>query len=310
MRRTLVLLATALVTGCAGPGGGAGTLPQGPLPSPAPSVGGSPAPQPRGTGTVTVQLTPGTLTGASFSFAGYDSAGRTIYGPLARDRSDSIVIPDVPVNAATLGIAVLTGNTTIGVGQAPLTLATTVTQTIRDPEVQPLTTLVGLDLQPQALKIAFGTAGQLTATGRFNNGRSVLMSAAVNWLSLDQFIVPVTPTGEAEGAGEGGVTVIASAGVVNATARVQVTGVRLEAINIVPPTVRLSSLANTTLTATGSFSDGTTQDLTTLVQWTSKRPEVASVSPSGLVVGLSEGETTIEAVGGPVTAVARAVVGR
>lgn len=291
MRVAVWVLVAAVFTGCAGPGGGAGTLPQGQLPSPSPSVAPSPVPQPRGTGTVTVQFT--NTTQQRFTFVGYDALGRTIYGPLTLERREPIVLPDVPLNARTLGIAVEGG-----AGQAALTLTATPSQTIRDPEVLPFSALVGLEVQPASTRVAKETGLQLTATGRFNTGQTVLMSAAVQWLSLDPFVVPVNSTGEIGGVGDGAVTVVASAGVVNGTSRVTATSARLDSLNIVPARVTLASLANTTVAVRGNFSDGTTQDMTTLVTWTSSRPEVATVSASGLVVALSGGETVLTAAGG------------
>ncbi len=262
---------------------------------------------------MTVQLSGDAIAGVArpqqrFTFVGYDALGRTIYGPLTLERRDPIVLPDVPLNARTLGIAVLGGDTTFGAGQAALTLTATPSQTVREPEVLPFSSLVGIDVQPASTRVAKQTALQLTATGRFNTGQTVLMSAAVQWLSLDQFIVPVSSTGEIGGIGDGAVTVIASAGVVNGTSRVTATSARLDFLNVMPANLRLASLANTTVAAQGNFSDGTAQDLTTLVTWSSSRPEVATVSPSGLVVALSGGETVLTAVGGPLNATCNVTV--
>ena len=49
------------------------------------------------------------------------------------------------------------------------------------------------------------------------------------------------------------------------------------------------------LTATGTFSDASTQDLTATVTWASSDPAVATISSSGLASGVGEGTVTITA---------------
>ncbi len=59
-----------------------------------------------------------------------------------------------------------------------------------------------------------------------------------------------------------------------------------------------SSIAKGTtvqLTATGVFSDGTTQDFTLSASWTSTPAGFATVDPDGLVTGTSVGSATITA---------------
>jgi uncharacterized protein YjdB len=52
------------------------------------------------------------------------------------------------------------------------------------------------------------------------------------------------------------------------------------------------------LTATGVFSDGSTQDLKSTVSWTSSAVAIATVEPSGLVKGQAVGTATITATQG------------
>jgi hypothetical protein len=56
-------------------------------------------------------------------------------------------------------------------------------------------------------------------------------------------------------------------------------------------------------TATGTYSDGTTQNITGQVAWTSSNPAVATISTSDLAVSMSGGATTISALLGGVTGV-------
>jgi hypothetical protein len=75
----------------------------------------------------------------------------------------------------------------------------------------------------------------------------------------------------------------------------------LTALAVTPaaPTVQVN--ASQQFTATGTYSDGSTADLTALVTWASSSPAVASVSASGVAAALSAGSTTISATSGTVS---------
>ena len=54
-------------------------------------------------------------------------------------------------------------------------------------------------------------------------------------------------------------------------------------------------------TAHGVFSDGTSQNLTGIVGWSSTGPTVATISPVGIAKGLADGNTTIQASANSIT---------
>lgn len=71
------------------------------------------------------------------------------------------------------------------------------------------------------------------------------------------------------------------------------TAARLQALTVSPASPRIPVGLQQALTATGVYTDGSTADLTSLVQWSSTSPGVATVS-GGIVTALSVGSTTIE----------------
>lgn len=77
--------------------------------------------------------------------------------------------------------------------------------------------------------------------------------------------------------------------------------VTLQSIVVTPdkPTVTVGKTKQ--LTATGSYSNGSTLDLTTQVTWQSSDPAKATVSTTGLVSGLSYGSTTVTATLGSIS---------
>lgn len=68
----------------------------------------------------------------------------------------------------------------------------------------------------------------------------------------------------------------------------------LLAINILPANLTLPAGSSAKLSAIGKISDGTSQDLTTAVQWSSEDSGIVSVS-GGVITAISGGQTTIRA---------------
>src|SRR5262249_52866780 len=67
----------------------------------------------------------------------------------------------------------------------------------------------------------------------------------------------------------------------------------LQSIGVTPANPSLAVGSNTQLTATGTYSDHSTQDLTSAAGWTSSDVTVATVSSTGLVIAVASGTTTV-----------------
>src|SRR6266567_323928 len=72
------------------------------------------------------------------------------------------------------------------------------------------------------------------------------------------------------------------------------------------PSIPLGTLQQ--FTATGTFSDATTQDISNTVTWSSSNTNVASITVSGLATARNLGATTIVATSGPVSGSVSATV--
>ena len=75
----------------------------------------------------------------------------------------------------------------------------------------------------------------------------------------------------------------------------------LVSIAIAPVDTVIGAGRTEQFTATGTYSDGTTQDITKLVTWASATPSVATIAASGLATTLSAGTSVITASSGGVT---------
>jgi hypothetical protein len=85
-------------------------------------------------------------------------------------------------------------------------------------------------------------------------------------------------------------------GSVSGQASLTVTNATLSSIAITPTAPQSISLGSTVqYKATATFSDSTTQDVTTLVTWTSSDPAVAVVSLFGVATSTGTGSTMIRA---------------
>ena len=69
----------------------------------------------------------------------------------------------------------------------------------------------------------------------------------------------------------------------------------LTSITVTPANPSILTGGTQQFTATGHYSDGSTQNLTSLATWSSSSPTVATVNSGGLASGLSAGTTTISA---------------
>ena len=158
-------------------------------------------------------------------------------------------------------------------------------------------TLVSIAVTPAMATVAVNGTQQFTATGTFSDNSSKDVTAQSTWTSSDTETASVgAPTGLATGVAPGGpVTITATDGTIKGTAQLTVSsGPTLKSIAVTPSTATIAVNGTQQFTATGTFSDNSTKDVTTQSTWKSSNTEVATVGAgTGLATGVG--------VGGPVT---------
>jgi hypothetical protein len=120
----------------------------------------------------------------------------------------------------------------------------------------------------------------------------------VTWSSGNTAIATINPgTGLATGVSAGGPVTITATSTqttsISGTAQLTVTGPTLVSIAVTPanPTVVVGQTQQ--FTATGTFSDKSSQDITASVLWASSNTESATITANGLATGLNGGTNTI-----------------
>jgi len=192
--------------------------------------------------------------------------------------------------------------TGLGVGSTSITATLNGTSSSATVTVTPAV-LSSISVTPGSSSIAKGTTVKLTATGNYSDGSTQDLTTQVSWTSADNTVAQVAnvsgSNGLVTGLGVGSTTIIATFNGTSGSTTVTVTAATLNSISVTPGSSSIAKGTTVKLTATGSYSDGSTQDLTSQVSWTSADNTVAQVSnvsgSNGLVTGLGVGSTSITA---------------
>src|SRR5882724_10548370 len=148
--------------------------------------------------------------------------------------------------------------------------------------------LQSIDVTPSAASAAAGSATQLTATGMFSDGSHADITYLVTWTSSNTAVATVGTAGMVTGVAVGSTTVSAAVQGVTGNTTYNVTAAVLASIEVTPPILSIASGRTVLMTATGVYSDHSTQNLSQ-VTWTSSNSAVASVSSSGVATAVGVG---------------------
>jgi len=162
--------------------------------------------------------------------------------------------------------------------------------------------LTSITVSPGSAKIARGTTQQFTATGNYNDNTTADITSQVGWSSSQPAAATVSTSpgtqGLATGVDQGAASITATFGSLgSAPASLTVSNAHLSSLAVSPSNPNVPLATSQQLVATGTFDDGTSQNLSRDVAWTMVNPHsrVARVSATGMVTGLGLGSETITA---------------
>ncbi len=200
-----------------------------------------------------------------------------------------------------------TGRTTVKATWGQTSGSTTISGTT-SVTVTPAT-LVSLAITPTNQSIALGTTQQFVATGTFSDGSTQNLTTAAAWSSSSTGVAAISNAAGSQGlatpAATGSTTITATSGTISGTTTLTVTAASLVSIAVTPTNRSIALGTTQQFTATGTFSDGSTQNLTTAVVWSSGAAGVATISNTagsqGLATPAAIGSSMITATSGAVS---------
>ncbi|EQA38254.1 bacterial Ig-like domain, group 2 [Leptospira inadai serovar Lyme str. 10] len=170
--------------------------------------------------------------------------------------------------------------------------------------------LLSIQVDPTAPSVAKGLTKNFTATGTYTDATTQDLTTQVTWTSSNTGIATISNAsgtqGTATGLSIGTSNITASLGSVTSPANtLTVTAATLQSITINPSLPSIPKGRSQNLTATGTYSDGSTSDLTTQVTWTSSDSSIAIVDNTsgnqGKASGVSQGSVSIGAAFGSIS---------
>lgn len=190
-------------------------------------------------------------------------------------------------DATNSGIAVTAaqGTTTITASAVGVSGSTTLTVTAP--------TLASIQLSPQNPAIAQGATQQFTATGVYTDGSTQDLTGTATWSSSATVVAGINGSGVAAGLFEGTATIQVNSGSLSASTTLSVGSPALVSIAVTPATATIALGSSQQYQAIGTYSDGSTQNVTTLLSWSSSTPAVSTISSTGLATGLSQGTVVL-----------------
>ena len=222
-----------------------------------------------------------------------DGSSGDVSGSVAWHSTDiTVATPNGSGIAATLGL----GTTDIDASMNGIA-SNTVTLTVTAPE------LVAIALNPTAATVVEGLTSNFTAVGAYTDGSTANLTTQVAWQSADGAIATIgANSGVANGVAAGSTTLNATlGGIASPNATLTVTTATVTAIAITPTAPSVAKGRTVIFTATATYNNGTSGDVSGSVVWSSSNPAVATLDATGIASTLGEGGSVIGASGYGIT---------
>ena len=221
------------------------------------------------------------------------------------DGSSKDITDSVTWASSNTGVATISGSglaTSHATGSATITassgnISATATLTVTATKV----VLVSIVVTPADAVLLLGTLQQYTATGTFSDGSQQDITDSVTWSSSNDSVVSIAAGGLATAPALGSVTISATSGSVSGSTTANVQSAVLSSITVKPANKPIAQLTSQAFQAIGTYTDGSTHNITGQVSWSSSNTAVATIGLRGLAHALTPGTTTITATLGSIS---------
>ena len=139
---------------------------------------------------------------------------------------------------------------------------------------------------PATASLGIGNSQPFTAIATFGDMTTQNITSQVTWASSAQAVASISAAGGVKALTVGTTNITATLGPVTGLTALTVTAKTIVSLSVTPAYVSITTAQTQQLTATATYSDGSTGDATSLVTWTSVFPLTATVNAAGLVFPL------------------------
>jgi hypothetical protein len=217
--------------------------------------------------------------------------------------SSDMNVAQVSNAGGSRGLATTLGKGTTKISATFMNVTGSTTLTVTD------ATITQIQVTPFNPSVPAGFDRQLAATAIYSDGTNRDITSLATWTSTDSTTAAVSDAlatkGLVTGVQGGSATITAQYTNVSGSTPVTVSGAALKSLTIAPANPTIMVGARQPFTATGTFDDGSSLDVTIFVTWTSTNLSVADVSNAdgsrGEATAFGSGSTTIQAQRGAVT---------
>ncbi|MUK31917.1 hypothetical protein GNP44_17750 [Aliivibrio fischeri] len=220
------------------------------------------------------------------------------------DESFAVVTDSVSWLSSDSATATIVGGLATGVKVGQVTVTATLDSVVSNEAELTVTSaaLQSIQITPAIKSIVKGNTQQYEALGTYSDGKVQDISSLVSWSSSNTGFATISDKGLASGVAVGSLNIEAVLGSTTSnTAVLSVTAAEVVSIQVTPANASIAKGNSQKYTATATYTDATTENVTDSVSWFSSNTLFASITSAGLATGISEGSVDVHATLGSIT---------